>query len=327
MSVKSLNMISLKEDIEVYLYRIMQGIAPTKEFARKLLAQYSANTGLKCGHGCYYCSTASCVRTHRCFRDIGRSPFEQGYAVVDPDSPTRMKRDARRIRKRGLVQLCTISDAWSPEAQQLHLGRTCLEAILSEPGWTVRILTKNAAVADDFDLIERYRDRVTIGLSVTGTLTENDMVKVVEPHASPIGDRIAVLQEAQRRGLRTYAMLCPLLPSIASSPGKIDELVCLAEGWGAAEFFAEPVNPRGPGLKLTQTALENGGYPWEAISVGRIRTRESWSRYVVELLRNIQYSVRKHSDISKLRFLLYPKQLMAQDLAQIKNDDEGVIWL
>jgi DNA repair photolyase len=313
--------------VETYRCTMKRGIARSRQFEKKRLAEFAINTGLKCGNGCLYCSTPSLVRTHPYFRSIGRTAFEQGYAIVDPDSPERVKVDAQRMKKRGLIQLCTISDAWSSEAWQLQLGRKCLKAVLEEPGWTVRILTKNAAVADDFDLIERYRDRVTIGLSVTGTLIESDMVKVVEPHASPIDDRIAALQEAQRRGLRTYAMLCPLLPSIASSPGKIDELVCLAEGWGAAEFFAEPVNPRGPGLKLTQTALENGGYPWEAISVGRIRTRESWSRYVVELLKNIQCSMRKHSDISKLRFLLYPKQLMAQDLAQIKNDDKGVVWL
>jgi hypothetical protein len=91
--------------------------------------------------------------------------------------------------------------------------------------------------------------------------------------------------------------------------------------------FAEPVNPRGSGLKFTQTALENAGFPWEAAITGRIRTREGWSEYVAELVKNIQASMREHSDISKLRFLLYPKRLMAQDLAQIKSDDEGVIWL
>ena len=73
------------------------------------------------------------------------------------------------LRRRGLVQICTTVDAWSPEAQQHHLGRRCLEAILAEPGWTVRILTKNAAVSEDFDLIKKHRDRVLVGLSLTAT--------------------------------------------------------------------------------------------------------------------------------------------------------------
>ena len=70
------------------------------------------------------------------------------------------------MKKRGLVQLCTTVDAWAPEAQDYNLGRRCLEALLAEPGWTVRILTKNAAVSKDFDLIERHRDRVMVGISL-----------------------------------------------------------------------------------------------------------------------------------------------------------------
>jgi hypothetical protein len=42
------------------------------------------------------------------------------------------------------------------------LGRKGLEAILSEPSGTVRILTKNAAVEKDFDIISKYRNSVFI---------------------------------------------------------------------------------------------------------------------------------------------------------------------
>jgi DNA repair photolyase len=60
------------------------------------------------------------------------------------------------------------------------------EAILSEPGWTVRILTKNAAVVEDFDLIKKHRDRVLVGLSLTATPDRESVISVVEPFASPI---------------------------------------------------------------------------------------------------------------------------------------------
>ena len=86
-----------------------------------------------------------------------------------------------------------------------------MEAILSEPGWTVRILTENAMVARDFDVIERYRDRVLLGLSVMATPQKAVVIRAVEPDASPRSERAAVLRETHERGLRTYAMLCPLL--------------------------------------------------------------------------------------------------------------------
>ena len=313
--------------MQVYQTKLRSGISRTKEFERKKLAGFAVNIGTKCGHGCKYCSTGALLRMHPSFVKTGRSSFEQGFAIVDPDTPQRVARDAKRIRERGMVQVCTTVDAWSPEAQAHDLGRRCLEAILPEPGWTVRILTKNAAVARDFDVIERYRDRVMLGLSVTATPQKAEVIRAVEPDASPVPDRIAVLREAHQRRLRTYAMLCPLLPGIADGPEQIDELVSIAAAHGAEELFTEPVNARGPGLRLTEQALEQSGYSTEATATHRIRRTSDWSTYVVELIRNVQRSVRQTYDIANLRVLLYPSRLAACDVATIRQDDAGVIWL
>ena len=267
------------------------------------------------------------IRTHGAFKELGVSPFDNTYSIVDPSTHERVALDACRIKKRGMVQLSTIVDAWSPEAQQFDLGRKCLEAILSEPGWTVRILTKNAILAKDFDLIEKYRDRVLVGLSITATPDKKDVMSVIEPYASSIPDRIAALRDARARGLGTYGMLCPLLPGIADSPDQIDELIKIATEFGSEEIFAEAVNPRGCGLILTQQALKDGGFNAESASIASIRARTVWSDYVTRLIRSLQRSVRKHSNIKKLKFLLYPKGLEKHDLEEIKQDDAGVVWL
>ena len=65
----------------------------------------------------------------------------------------------------------------------------------------------------------------------------------------------------------------------------------------------------------------------EAAAIAKIRTRKHWSRYVVDLIANVQRSMRRHSDISKLRFLLYPSRLLPEDVEAIKKDDASVIWL
>ncbi|OHB51292.1 MAG: hypothetical protein A2Y10_14750 [Planctomycetes bacterium GWF2_41_51] len=303
------------------------GIVRTKEFERKGLATHGVNVGLKCGHECTYCSIPTMIRAHKAFTQLGLSAFNTGYALVDPDTPQRVAHDAKHIKSRGLVQLCTIADAWSPEAQECNLGRKCLEAILSEPGWTIRILTKNAAIEKDFDIISKYRNRVLFGLSITATPDKANIISITEPNASPIPERLKVMQKAEAQGFRIYAMLCPLLPCIANSQEQVDELVKTAVDFGAEEIFAEAVNPRGRGLILTQQALENAGFHNEAKAVEVIRSQLNWSQYVAGLIRNLQQSVRKHSDIRKLRFLLYPKGLTMKDLTEIKNDDAGVVWL
>jgi DNA repair photolyase len=235
--------------------------------------------------------------------------------------------DAERLRRRGVVQICTTVDAWAPEAQQLHLGRRCLEAILAEPGWTVRILTKNAAVAEDFDLIKKHRDRVLVGLSLTGTPDKEEVLAVVEPHASPISERMAALKKAHKLGLRTYGMLCPLLPGIADSPKQIDGLVRFVTDCGAEEVFAEAVNARGNSLTLTEQVLRENSFVTEAEAILAIRKRKTWSGYCVALVQSLQKAIRKHMTADKLRFLLYPSGLAEQDCQMIKKDDAGVVWL
>jgi hypothetical protein len=122
-------------------------------------------------------------------------------------------------------------------------------------------------------------------------------------------------------------MFCPLLPGIADAPDQIDRLVRFAVDCRCEEIFAEPVNPRGAGLKNCQEALEQHGFHSEAQAVGRIRQRDQWSAYVTRLIADLQRSVRQFSDIRKLRFLLYPSGLLPQHVLQIKKDDAGVVWL
>lgn len=317
----------MKRKLDSYTHPLKSGIRPTPEFKKKRLADYGVNVGLRCGHECTYCSSPALLRCHSAFKKIGRSPFESGYAITDPDSPQRVAADAARIRHRGMAQLCTTVDAWCPLAQEFKLGRRCLEALLGEPGWSVRVLTKNAAVASDFDLIEKNRDRVLVGLSITGTPDRDDVLSVVEPNASTNSDRTAAMTKAHELGLRTYGMLCPLLPGIANAPDQIEELVAFCDTCGVEEVFVEPVNARGPGLKNTEEALRGAGFRSEAEAVSRIRRRTNWSAYATQLVANVQAAMRRHGMLDKLRFLLYSSSLSSEDEANIRKDDAGVIWL
>ena len=183
-----------------YNYVLTGGIRPSPEFKKKGLAQYAVNVGLRCGHDCTYCSSRAMLRCHPAFKALDKKAFGIGYSIVDPEMPDKVAHDAKCLSGRGLVQICTTVDAWAPEAQQLNLGRRCLEAILHEPGWAVRILTKNAAIVDDFDLIKKHRDRVLVGLSLTATSDKESVISVVEPFASPISERMKALKKAAKLG-------------------------------------------------------------------------------------------------------------------------------
>ncbi len=319
--------LDLAQPIDVFFTERKTGIQATPGFAEKRLAQFAVNPGIKCGHGCLYCSSKATTRLHHSYKDVGRSPFGEGYSIIDPTTPDRVRADARRIQNRGMVELCTTVDAWADDAVRFDLGRRCLKAILKEDDWTVRILTKSAAVVKDFDIVEKYRDRVLFGMSVTGTPDKKKVVRVVEPNTTRVSKRIRVMKEAADRGFRTYGMLCPLLPGIADSPEQLDWLVSFYADIGAEEIFVEPVNARGNALVSCQEVLAHAGYQAEADAVSAIRTKTVWSSYVLALVKNTQRSVRKYYDIKKLRFLLYGHDLTPGDRAEIEADDAGVVWL
>jgi hypothetical protein len=50
-------------------------------------------------------------------------------------------------------------------------------------------------------------------------------------------------------------MFCPLLPGIADSPERIEQLVKFAVDFRVEEIFAEPVNPRASALSMTALFL------------------------------------------------------------------------
>ena len=121
--------------MRTHSYTLKNGITPTPEFAKKRLAQFAVNVGLRCGHDCTYCSSrAKCAKAQSLQRPGRKAILDRLSPSSIPRLPERVAADAKRLPKRGMVQLCTTVDAWAPEAQEYDLGRRCLEAILSPAG-------------------------------------------------------------------------------------------------------------------------------------------------------------------------------------------------
>ena len=55
-----------------HTYELKKGIKPSPEFAKKGLAQFAVNVGLRCGHDCTYCSSRAMLRCHKAFKSTWR---------------------------------------------------------------------------------------------------------------------------------------------------------------------------------------------------------------------------------------------------------------
>jgi DNA repair photolyase len=115
-----------------------------------------------------------------------------------------------QIAKRppGRVWVSGVCDPYQPLESKYELTRKCLE-ILVEYGWPITVQTKSPLVLRDIDLLRRS-DKIEVGLSVTSA--DDGIRTLFEPGAPSIRERIAALEELHLAGVRTYAMIAPMLP-------------------------------------------------------------------------------------------------------------------
>ena len=284
------------------------GITKSPEFNKKTLATHALNVGLLCGHGCAYCSTPSLIRTHDYFKKIGKTSFEvfgEGGAVVDPSTPDRIDSELKKLKPTDVLMISTTSDCWSPEAQLSNLGRRILEKVLVMSDCQVRILTKNAAIVKEFDLIVNFKDRVRLGLSITGPVGKEHLVKILEPNASLISERFMALRTAHGLGIKTFGKLCPVLPGIGDDRSDFEEMIDMVLSCDPEAIWTEPLNPRGPGISRCVELLQLNGHRQTAAKFDMIRNAKRHGYYVFDLINMANDVAKSRGCFDKLKILVY----------------------
>ena len=125
-------------------------------------------------------------------------------------------------RPPGRVWVSGVCDPYQPLETAYELTRSSLE-ILVQYGWPITVQTKSPLVLRDIDLFGRS-DKIEVGLSVT--TADDGIRKLFEPGAPSVKERIAALEELHLAGIRTFAMIAPMLPGAeelaAQLSGKVD---------------------------------------------------------------------------------------------------------
>jgi len=199
---------------------------------RSTLGEYSLNCYTGCAHACAYCYARFMQRFHP-------HPEAWGEFVdVKVNAVEVLKRQLRRLEP-GEVFVSSACDGWQPIEAEYRLTRRCCE-LLVERGFQVNVLSKSALVRRDLDLFSP--GNATIGTTVT-TLDER-LAALWEPGGSPVHERLGVLEEARRLGLRTSIMFGPLLPFLSDDQGSIEGLFERAAGVGVSRVWVDALNAR-----------------------------------------------------------------------------------
>ena len=179
---------------------------------------YVVNPYTGCQHACSYCY-ASFMK-----RFTGHKEPWGEFVDAKINAPELLSKEILK-KKVGNVWVSGVCDPYQPLEAKYQLTRRCL-AILAEHKWPVVVQTRSPLVLRDIDILKNAKN-FEVGFSIT---TADDSIrKLFEPHAPPIKDRIAALDALHKAGIRTYAMIAPMLPGteglVELLRGKVDYIL------------------------------------------------------------------------------------------------------
>ena len=169
--------------------------------SKSKVSDYTINPYVGCEHGCTYCYARFMKRFTGHKEEWGR------FVDVKTNAASLLQREIRKKRS-GRVWISGVCDPYQPIEKKHELTRRCLE-ILSKHGWPVTIQIKSPLVKRDLELLRTFND-IEVGLTIT-TADEN-IREIFEPNSPAIEERIEILEKLHSAGLKTYAMIAPLLP-------------------------------------------------------------------------------------------------------------------
>lgn len=113
-------------------------------------------------------------------------------------------------RPGGKIWLSSVCDPYQPLEGKYELSRGVIDLVSRDSGFSLSILTKSSLLLRDLDLIERMKDRVDVGFTIT-TFSQN-VQPIFEPYASRVTDRIKALGRLSEAGIDTWVFIAPILP-------------------------------------------------------------------------------------------------------------------
>ena len=197
---------------------IVKEICAKTILSKSKVLDYTINPYIGCEHGCTYCYARFMKRF------TGHKERWGEFVDVKVNAPSLLQREIKRKRA-GRVWISGICDPYQPLEKKYELTRGCLE-ILSRHGWPVTIQTKSPLLLRDTELFEGFID---VEVTVTIATADENIRQIFEPKAPSIRERIEALEKLHSKGIKTSAMIAPMLPKAEGLAnelrGKIDSVL------------------------------------------------------------------------------------------------------
>ena len=170
----------------------------------------SLNPYRGCEHGCVYCFARP---THEYLGFSSGLDFETKIMVKE-DAPELLRRELSSPRwQPQVVAMAGVTDCYQPIERKLRITRRCLE-VFAEFRNPVGIVTKNALVTRDIDVLQELARFDAVAVFVTITTLDAELARRMEPRTASPRQRLETIRILAAAGIRVGVMVAPVIPGL-----------------------------------------------------------------------------------------------------------------
>jgi DNA repair photolyase len=171
---------------------------------------YSINVYRGCEHGCSYCYARP---THEYLGFNSGIDFESKI-MVKHDAPALLRRtfDARSWQPQ-FIMMSGNTDCYQPAERKFQITRQVLEVLLEYRN-PVGIITKNALVVRDRDLLTELASLNLVGVFFSITTLNRELARKLEPRTATPERRLAAMEKLTKAGIPCGVMMGPVIPGL-----------------------------------------------------------------------------------------------------------------
>lgn len=188
----------------------------------------SLNPYRGCEHGCSYCY----ARPYHEYLGFNCGVDFESRIVVKTRAPELLRQalTSPKWQPKALA-MSGVTDCYQPIERKLEITRGCLR-VLAEFRNPVGVITKNALVTRDLDLLTGLAARQAVVVWVSITTLDRDLARILEPRASMPSARLEALRALSAAGVPTAVAVAPVIPGL--NDHEIPAILQAARAAGAA---------------------------------------------------------------------------------------------
>ena len=191
--------------------------------------EWSMNPYQGCEHGCTYCYARN---SHEYWGYSAGVDFER-VILVKKNAPEILDQTLKKKSwKASPIVLSGNTDCYQPIERKLGITRACIEVMLKHQH-PMGIITKNALVQRDVDLLQQLAQMQLAQVVVSITTLNEDLRQKMEPRTASIKKRLETVEVLSAAGIPVTVLMAPIVPGLNSH--EVFELLKASKQAGARD--------------------------------------------------------------------------------------------